>query len=88
MDIHNYFNLIKAKNNISSDRQLSKCLGISSASVFAFANKRAIPSDETMIKIADLAGLDKKQALIDVNVWRNTNEEIIKIYNSFKNQND
>lgn len=87
MKIENYFNLAKAKNNISSSRKLAKTLGLTQAAVFCYEQKRALPSDETMLKIADLAGVKPEDALIDVNIWRNeTNPEICKIYESFKNQ--
>ncbi len=85
MDIKNYFNLIKTKNNLTSNRQLAKCLGISATSIFHFERKNSIPCDDVILKIADLAGIDKRNAILDANIWRNAgNEEVIKIYESLK----
>ena len=40
-----------------------------------------IPSEATMIRLAELAGMPKEEALIDLNLWRSKgNPEINKIW--------
>ena len=86
MKLENYFNLAKTKNNLNSSRKLAKTLGLSQNAVFFYEQKRAIPSDQTMLKIADLAGVKPEIALLDMNIWRNeANPEVCKIYENLKN---
>lgn len=57
-----------------TDRQLGKYLGKSHATVSHWRTKRTWPADETMIALAEVAGMDPEQALIDLNIWRSTGE--------------
>lgn len=55
---------------IPSDRQLAVRLGLSQQTVNHWRTKRTWPSDETMVKLAELAQMDIAQALLDLNQWR------------------
>lgn len=55
-----------------TDRQLGKYLGKSHATVCHWRTKRSWPSDDTMIALAEVAGMDIDQALLDLNTWRAT----------------
>lgn len=59
-----------ANQGVLSERELSKTLGKAHNFVNNLLVGKALPSDEVMMKIADLAGLDKQAALLDLNVWR------------------
>lgn len=44
------------------------------------------PTDTTIIKLAQLANIPVEQALIDLNMWRNSdNPEVLKVYQKLKN---
>lgn len=66
------FYLEKAKENagIPSDRKLGIALGRSDALINQMRRGRAFPSDDVMIQLATLAGIDPYIALIDLNSWR------------------
>ena len=79
MNIDEYADLAKEKNGFKSDRQLSKNLGFSGNSVSYWRRGMNFPSDDMMMKLAKLAGVDTTTALIDLNVWR-TDGETQKAY--------
>jgi transcriptional regulator with XRE-family HTH domain len=53
-----------------SDRRLAEKLGISSSVINAYRHKNTFPSDEKMMEIAELAGVDPTLALLDLSAWR------------------
>ena len=66
--------LDKAAHNlgVKSDSQLAKHLGVNRSMISQIRTKRAWPSDATMIKIAHLADEDEEEALLSLNIWRNS----------------
>lgn len=66
------FYLEKAKENadIPSDRKLGIALGRSDALINQMRRGRALPSDDVMIELATLAGIDPYIALLDLSAWR------------------
>lgn len=64
--------LLKARKelNLSSEYALAKLLGIKQPSLIAMRTGKARPSEETMLKVAALAKVDPKKALIDLAIWR------------------
>ena len=70
MNLLEYVDKAKKRSGVRSDIQLSKMLGVSSNAVSYYKNKNVLPTDETMIKLAAIAGVDPTQALLDLNVWR------------------
>lgn len=66
---------------LSGYNNLARELGVNKASVSFFRSGRALPSEETMIKLAELAGMPKEEALIDLNLWRSKNNpELQKVW--------
>lgn len=60
---------------------LARELNMNKATVSYFRSGKALPSEATMIKLAELAGLPKEEALIDLNLWRSKNNpEVNKIW--------
>jgi len=60
---------------------LGRELNISSAAMSQLNTGKTIPSEATMIKLAELAGLPKEEALIDLNLWRSKDKpEVQKIW--------
>jgi hypothetical protein len=58
------------RNNFRSDRELSKALGFSGSDISNYRRKRVWPSDATMVKLAELAGIPADEALLELAVWR------------------
>lgn len=62
-------------NNLAREIQITK------ASMSRLRSGQANPSEETMVKLAELAGLPKEEALIDLNLWRSKDKpEVQKIW--------
>ena len=60
---------------------LAREIGITKASMSIFRAGKALPSEETFLKIVELAGLPKEEALIDLNLWRSKNNpELNKVW--------
>lgn len=70
--IDEYLDRAMENKNIPSNNKLATVIGISGTSLNAFRTKRSWPADNTMIKIAELAGVDVQQALLDLNMWRSS----------------
>ena len=67
--------------NLNGQNALAREIGIAGATLSQFLNGKALPSEETMIKLAELAGLPKEEALIDLNLWRSKDKpELQKIW--------
>lgn len=78
MNFKKYAELAKRKNNISSDNQLAKQLKISSGAINLFVNGKSNPSPDTFLKVATLAGIDEKQAVLDFFIDRYGKYEEVK----------
>ena len=70
-----------ARYGLTGYNNLARELGINKASVSYLRSGKNIPSDDTMIKLAELAGMPKEEALIDLNLWRSKDKpEVQKIW--------
>ena len=79
-DINWYVETAKSKNNLKSGNQLAKEIGITSASYHRLTTGQSYPSDETMVKFAELSGVDPVIALADLNVWRAPTPKVLSVY--------
>ena len=86
MNFELYANLAKAKNKINSNNKLAKAVGVSGAAMNFFINKKASPSPDTVLKLATLAGIDEKQAMLDFAIDRFSKyPEVKKTFEDIKN---
>lgn len=67
--------------NLNGYNNLAKELNVDKSAVSFFRSGKSLPSESTMIKLAELAGLPKEEALIDLNLWRaKKNPELSKVW--------
>lgn len=67
--------------NLNGYNNLAKELNVDKSAVSFFRSGKSLPSESTMIKLAELAGLPKEEALIDLNLWRSKDKpEVQKIW--------
>lgn len=86
LNIDLYINRALELNNINSERKLARCLDISNSALTLYKLGQRCPTDTTVIKLAQLANIPVEQALIDLNMWRNSdNPEVLKVYQKLKN---
>ena len=78
---NDYMNAAIKRQQLASNNKLAQELGITSASISILNQGKALPSEATMIRLAELAGMPKEEALIDLNLWRSKNNpEVQKIW--------
>lgn len=58
------------RHGLRGNNALAKEIGVTSAGFSHFNTGKTLPAESTMIKLAELAGLPKEEALIDLNLWR------------------
>lgn len=80
-DISYYLDKAKENSSISSDRQLGAHLGYKGSMISFLRHGKNLPSPDKMIEIADLAGEDQEQALLDLCMW-NTRGKAQEVYGS------
>lgn len=74
MTINDYINIAINRLHLKSQNELARELNISTAYMANLKTLKRLPSEETMLKLADLAGIEKEKALIDLNLWNAKND--------------
>lgn len=85
LTIDDYIDLAKKRIGAKSDTKVAEKIGIKQSSITQYRSKRAWPSDATMMRLADICGMDRGQALIFLNVWRCTDGETQSQYKKMAN---
>ncbi len=65
-----YLDAAKERTGIKTDMELNFAIGFKGLVVSSLRSAKKLPSDDKMITIADMAGIPKEQALMDLNIWR------------------
>lgn len=65
-----YLELARQRLKTDSDRELSRRLGLSDPAVNHMRMRNALPSDATMVKLAEICGVAADEALLELNIWR------------------
>lgn len=73
-----YANIAINRHGLRGNNALAKMLCITSAGMSHLNTGKTLPTESTMIKLAELAGLPKEEALIDLNLWRSEKNPEIK----------
>lgn len=55
---------------LAGQNALASEIGVNKSALSQMNTGKILPSEATMIKLAELAGLPKEEALIDLNLWR------------------
>lgn len=79
-----YIDAARERSMIASDRLLALALEQSPSVVSFWRSKRTLPSDENMIQLAELAGLDPEAALVDLAIWRAESRRETKAASTWK----
>lgn len=70
MEIVEIMDVAKGKNALKSDRALARAIGMSSPTLFRIRQGFGFPSEENMMKLGELAGIDHASALLLLNMWK------------------
>ena len=80
MNLAEYVVLARQRRGLRSDRQLAKVLGISHNTVVHWRYSRCWPTEDNMLELAALAGVDQERALLDLSLWRTKSEGARTVY--------
>lgn len=80
LTVDQYLDQAARNSGAKSDRQLATLIGVNSSMISQIRTKRAWPSDATMVKIARLAEVDEEEAVIALNIWRNSDSVAASVY--------
>ena len=79
--LSHYLDLAKENQGLTTERELARALGhASNYSVQMMRKGVSFPSDETMLKLAKMAGENPKTALARLNEWRTKSPEAREHY--------
>jgi hypothetical protein len=67
-----YFDLARKRHCIKSDSELSRRLGVSHVNIVQIRAGKRFPTGAQMLVLADLCGIDRKEALAELDYWRET----------------
>jgi hypothetical protein len=70
MEIVELMDIAKGKNGLKSDRALARAIGMASPTLIRIRQGWGFPSEQNMMKLGDLAGIDKASALLFLNMWK------------------
>ena len=81
MNFTDYAEKAISRYGLTGYNNLAREINITKASMSRLRSGQANPSDSTMIKLAELAGMPKEEALIDLNLWRSKDKpELQKVW--------
>ena len=81
MNFKDYTDKAITRFGLRGQNAVAREIGITTASMSNLMSGKILPSDETMLKLAELAGMPKEEALIDLNLWRSKNNpELNKVW--------
>lgn len=68
--IAEYIDLARSRQNFRSIRRLAQELEMGHSALLKMRDGEMYPSDEKMVRLAELAGADIQEALLNLNIWR------------------
>lgn len=68
--IDDYLDAARGRAGLRSDREVGRELGLKGSIVSQWRTRRVWPADETMVRLAVLAGVDPQEALLELSYWR------------------
>lgn len=80
MTLEDYLDLAIRRHDLKSDRELSFRLGfMGGTQVYRYRRKGDFPTPAAMIRLAALCGLDPKEALIDLQMWKENDQAAMDV---------
>jgi len=89
MTLDEMIDAAKAAQRLPSDNALNYLLGFKGTALSAWRGKKAIPTPEHVVKLAQLADIDPEQALLERSIWVAESKQyfdLIPIYSRMKDK--
>ncbi|KAA9131960.1 hypothetical protein F3N42_07240 [Marinihelvus fidelis] len=84
MNIKELIDVAKKRQNIPSDLQLSKALGVSSQTVYNWRDGVSFPTPSHAYKLAEMAGVDPAGVITDVLAKAEKNPDVKKVFEAIQ----
>lgn len=81
-DIQTYMETAKERLGTKSDRQLALALGLNPVSIHQWRREISFPSDQTMVRLAEIVGDDPREALLKLAIWRAKDDTTREVHKS------
>lgn len=82
--VQDYILEAKKKAHIPSNNRLAQEIKIAGPSLVNISKGKGLPAEETLLKIADLAGISREEALLDLSIWRAKSPEAKSTWENIK----
>ena len=69
-NIFDYIEAAKSRQDFRSLRRLAKELEMGHSALLKMRDGEMFPADDKMVRLAELAGADVQEALLNLNIWR------------------
>lgn len=69
-DLTTYLDLAKARQGLASDNQLAHAWQVRRQSIHDYRNGIAMPRGDKMLDLAEMAGIDAKEAYLEWSIWQ------------------
>lgn len=83
--VQDYISEARKKNGIYSNNKLASAIGLTGPAIVNIVKNKALPSEETLLKIANLADISPEEALLDLSIWRAKSPEAKSTWEKIRN---
>lgn len=83
-NITDYISEAQKKQGIPSRNKLAETIGIAEPSLWAIANNKTLPAEETILKLAELAEIPAEEALLDLSIWKAKSPEAKSVWEKIR----
>lgn len=80
MELDKYLDLAITRHGLKSDRELSSRLGFAGGTqVWRYRRKGDYPTPSAMVRLSELCGLDPKEGLLDLQMWKESDDGTLEV---------
>ncbi len=87
MKLDDYIDAAKAKHDLISDNALNRFMGFSGNACHTWRTGKSLPTPDSMVALAEAAGLDPHLALADLGLWnakKDGKDRLAAVYRDLK----
>ena len=81
-----YIVLARQKTGIYSDNKLADKIGCHSSALYRMRQEKSYLNEKHMVKLSELAGIPRREGLVELAIWRTGGTDLAPIYMKILNQ--
>ncbi len=82
--VQDYISEARKKKGIYSNNKLASAIGLTGPAIVNIVKNKALPAEETILKLAELADIPPEEALLDLSIWRAKSPEAKSTWENIK----